>query len=59
MISLAMVLHLIPDNWSDKVIAKINEKMPFVFYLIVFFAFVWVYGYFKSAEQVMPIYLQF
>ena len=28
-------------------------------YLIIFFAFVLLYGYFKAAEPVMPIYLQF
>jgi len=59
MMSLAMSLHVIPDHWSDKVIAKINNKVPFVLYLICFFAFVYLYGYFKSAEQVLPIYLQF
>jgi D-alanyl-lipoteichoic acid acyltransferase DltB (MBOAT superfamily) len=59
MISLAMALHVIPDHWSDKLISKINKKTPFIFYLLTFFAFVWLYGYFKSAEQVMPIYLQF
>jgi D-alanyl-lipoteichoic acid acyltransferase DltB (MBOAT superfamily) len=59
MISLAMALHVIPDHWADMLISKINQKTPFIFYLLAFFTFVWLYGYFKSAEQVMPIYLQF
>ena len=34
-------------------------KLPLVFYIVVFFGFLILYGYFKSSEQVMPIYLQF
>ena len=58
MILAAMVLHLIPDNLADKVIARI-KTIPMVVYILVFFLFLILYGYFKSAEQVMPIYLQF
>ena len=58
MILAAMVLHLIPDNLADKVIAR-TKTIPMVIYILVFFLFLILYGYFKSAEQVMPIYLQF
>lgn len=58
MILVAMVLHLIPDNLVDKVIAR-TKTIPMVVYILVFFLFLILYGYFKSAEQVMPIYLQF
>ena len=54
----AMVLHLVPDNLADKVIAR-TKTIPMVVYILVFFLFLILYGYFKSAEQVMPIYLQF
>ena len=58
MILAAMVLHLVPDNMADKVIAR-TKTIPMVVYILVFFLFLILYGYFKSAEQVMPIYLQF
>ena len=58
MILVAMVLHLISDNLVDKVIAR-TKTIPMVVYILVFFLFLILYGYFKSAEQVMPIYLQF
>ncbi|WP_372473019.1 MBOAT family protein [Capnocytophaga sp. ARDL2] len=58
MIALAGALHLIPDNLSDKVIDKIG-KVPMAVYVIAFFTFLLIYGFFKSSEQVMPIYLQF
>jgi len=58
MILAAMVLHLIPDNLADKVITR-TKTIPMVVYILVFFLFLILYGYFKSAEQVRPIYLQF
>ena len=58
MILVAMILHLIPDNLADKVITR-TKTIPMVVYILVFFLFLILYGYFKSAEQVMPIYLQF
>ena len=58
MILAAMVLHLIPDNLADRVIAR-TKTIPMVVYILVFFLFLILYGYFKSAEQVMPVYLQF
>ena len=58
MIGLALLLHSIPDDYADKVIGRFR-KIPLVVYISVFFLFVIVYGFFKSAEPVMPIYLQF
>ncbi|MDG4945781.1 MBOAT family protein [Weeksellaceae bacterium KMM 9713] len=58
MIALAMALHLIPDNLIDKILDK-PKKVSLVYYVTVFFGFLILYGYFKSSEQVLPIYLQF
>jgi D-alanyl-lipoteichoic acid acyltransferase DltB (MBOAT superfamily) len=58
MMVLAYLLHTIPDNYADKVIGKF-QRVPLIAYMTVFFAFVLLYGYFKSAEPVLPIYLQF
>jgi len=55
---LALLLHAIPDDYADKVIAGFR-KIPMPVYIALFFVFVIIYGYFKSAEPVMPIYLQF
>lgn len=58
MMAIAYFTHAIPDNYADKVIGRL-QKVPLIAYLFVFFAFVILYGFFKSAEPVMPIYLQF
>ena len=58
MMLMAFCIHIIPDDWADRVIEK-TKRLPLVTYLLIFFAFVAVYAYFKSAEPVMPIYLQF
>lgn len=58
MMLLAYLLHAIPDNYADKMISRF-QRVPLIAYIIIFFAFVIVYGYFKSATPVMPIYLQF
>ena len=58
MIVIAMLLHLFPDDFVDRMIDK-TKTIPMPFYILVFFLFLILYGYFKSAEQVMPIYLQF
>jgi D-alanyl-lipoteichoic acid acyltransferase DltB (MBOAT superfamily) len=58
MMLLAALMHAIPDNFADKLIARFN-KVPLPVYMVIFFVFVLVYGYFKAAEPVMPIYLQF
>jgi alginate O-acetyltransferase complex protein AlgI len=58
MIALAFALHAIPDDLADKVIGRF-QRVPMPVYIALFFVFVLVYGYFKSSEPVMPIYLQF
>lgn len=58
MLALVAVMHLIPDDYADRLISKFN-RIPLLAYVLIFFVFVLVYGYFKSAEQVLPIYLQF
>lgn len=58
MIVLAMIIHLIPDTAAERFISK-WKKIPLLIYIIIFFGFLVTYGYFKSAEQVLPIYLQF
>jgi len=58
MIALALLLHAIPDDYADKIIGRFR-KVPMPVYIAMFFVFVIIYGYFKSSEPVMPIYLQF
>lgn len=58
MIIFAMIIHLLPDSWAEKGVVKL-KTVPLTAYIIVFFGFLILYGYFKSAEQVLPIYLQF
>ena len=58
MIALAAIIHSFPDNLADKLVLRLN-RVPMPVYIAVFFVFVLVYGFFKSAEPVMPIYLQF
>jgi len=58
MIGAAFMLHFLPDSLADKVIGRF-KKIPLVGYIAVFFVFVIVYGFFKSSEQVLPIYLKF
>jgi len=58
MITLALLLHAIPDDYADKLISRF-KIVPMPVYIALFFVFVIIYGYFKSSEPVMPIYLQF
>lgn len=58
MIALAFLLHAIPDDYADKLIGRF-KRIPMPVYITLFFLFVIIYGYFKSSEPVMPIYLQF
>ncbi len=58
MMVLAFLLHAIPDDWMSKRIERF-VRLPLVVYLLFFVGFVLLYGVFKSAEPVMPIYLQF
>jgi len=58
MMTLAIGIHFIPDSFADETIERLG-RMPLIAYIIVFFCFLLLYGVFKSAEPVMPIYLQF
>lgn len=58
MMALAGLLHAVPDNYADRIIGRF-PRIPMIAYLVIFFAFVLLYGMFKSAEPVLPIYLQF
>lgn len=58
MTAFALLIHFIPDDFADRYINKVG-KVSLVYYILIFFGFLILYGYFKSAEQVMPIYLQF
>ncbi|GAA4779245.1 MBOAT family protein [Olivibacter ginsenosidimutans] len=58
MMVLALGIHFIPDNLAGRTIERM-ERVPLIAYILVFFIFLLLYGVFKSAEPVMPIYLQF
>ncbi|MBE7169588.1 MAG: MBOAT family protein [Williamsia sp.] len=58
MILLGYLLHAIPDGFPERVVLRL-QRAPLVFYVVALTVFVLVYGYFKTSEQVLPIYLQF
>lgn len=58
MILVAMVLHLTPNDYIDRLASKKYALKTWV-YVAIFFMFLVLYAHFKSSEQVMPIYLQF
>jgi D-alanyl-lipoteichoic acid acyltransferase DltB (MBOAT superfamily) len=58
MMLLAYLLHAIPDSYADQLILRL-QVIPLRVYITIFFVFVVIYGFFKSSEAVMPIYLQF
>lgn len=58
MVLLGFIAHYIPDSFADRLITK-TSRLPLIISVFVFFGFLLLYSYFKSAEQVMPIYLQF
>ena len=58
MIFFGYLIHLIPDSFPEKVIEK-QKGFPLLYYVLVMMAFIALYSFFKSAEPVMPIYLQF
>jgi D-alanyl-lipoteichoic acid acyltransferase DltB (MBOAT superfamily) len=58
MMALGYLLHAIPDHWADAVII-LTGTIKLRWYILVFFIFLIFYGFFKSAEPVLPIYLQF
>jgi alginate O-acetyltransferase complex protein AlgI len=58
MMLLGYLLHALPDKLQDNVVVQLR-KTPLVAYTIILLAFAILYGFFKTSEPVMPIYLQF
>jgi hypothetical protein len=58
MMVLGFFMHAIPNHWANAV-CTLLQPLKLGWYILVFFLFLLVYGYFKSAEPVLPIYLQF
>jgi D-alanyl-lipoteichoic acid acyltransferase DltB (MBOAT superfamily) len=58
MMLLGYVLHFLPKKLSTGFVNGLS-KVGLVGYVIIFLAFVLLYGAFKAATPVMPIYLQF
>ena len=58
MIGIGFLIHFIPDRLADKFIER-QKHFPILYHVVVLFLFIFLYSNFKSAESVMPIYLQF
>jgi alginate O-acetyltransferase complex protein AlgI len=58
MMLVGFALHAVPEKFSEKIIVKLYN-LHVVSYAAIFLLFLLVYGYYKSSEAVMPIYLQF
>ena len=58
MILLGLSIQFIPQKWIDKMQLQLKQE-GILGYLFIFFVFIFIYGFFKSAEQILPIYLQF
>ena len=57
MIGFAMIIHFIPDDAAKKTLSKM-KTIPLVAYVLVFFAFLILYGYFKTAELAEVLFTQ-
>lgn len=58
MIAIGFIIHLIPEAWADIFIEK-QKNYSIIYFVVITFLFLLLYSYFKSAQSVMPIYLQF
>jgi len=58
MLLFGFILHALPDKTGNLVAARL-EKIPAPAYMAIGFAFIWIFIQAKTAEQVLPIYLQF
>lgn len=58
MLLFALLLHSFPDGLANKVVQKL-QTMPAAFYIVIGLLFIWIFLQTKTAEQVLPIYLQF
>ena len=58
MIILGFLVHFIPKKLSNYLTSKLQQE-GVLGYLFIFLVFILIYGYFKVAEPILPIYLQF
>jgi len=58
MIAFGLGLHFIPARYNHRFTLGL-QRIGLVGYAIIFLLLVLTYGYFKSSDQVLPIYLQF
>ncbi len=58
MMLLGFIMHAFSESFISKMCVRL-ERAPLATYVIIFLISVFVYMQFKSAEPVMPIYLQF
>ena len=58
MMGIAVFIHSLPEKLYKPMQVQL-QKMSVVGLVILFFIFLLLYGYLKSATPVMPIYLQF
>ena len=58
MILFGLILHFIPDDIGEWIVEK-QMTFNIVYFVLCFLGFMVLYSFFKSAEPVMPIYLQF
>jgi len=58
MILLGYLIHAVPKTWMDRFCIRI-QSAPLVLHVLIFAVTIFIYLQLKSAEPVMPIYLQF
>ena len=58
MIIFGLAIQFIPQKWVDRMLFQLKQE-GVLGYLFIFFVFIFIYGFFKSSEQILPIYLQF
>jgi len=58
LMALGYLTHFIPDGWNNKIVVQTKE-WHLAYYTIVFLLFIFLCIQVKTAEQVMPVYLQF
>jgi len=58
MMALGFILHMIPQRVCDTTVVRM-EKFSLAGFILIFLIFLFFFYQVKTAEQVMPIYLQF
>ena len=56
--AVGFVLHFIPFNWEEKT-KIVLSKMPLAGYLVLGLLLIFLFVQIKTAEPIMPVYLQF